>query len=75
MFPNSLHIIIVFHRVMTFAYDISFVVDMDKPTLSILPRVSLAFPEFLLISFVDYEVYLILILIPVAFPYELNLTL
>lgn len=49
-------ILIVFCRVMTFAYDVSFVFDMHKPTLSTLTSDLFALLDLFLISFVDCEV-------------------
>lgn len=59
---------IMFRRVMTFAYNVSFVVDTYNPNLSILPKVLLALLDFLLILLIGCEVYLISVLILFAFP-------
>lgn len=60
-------ILVVFHHVMTLAYDVSFVVDMYKATLSILLIVLRAFLEFSLILNDVCEVYSIAVLIPFCF--------
>lgn len=52
-------ILIVFRRVMTFAYDVSFFVDTHELTLSILLRIVCVFLVFSLILNSDCEVYLI----------------